>query len=379
MNNWRVAVVISLIIFGAQGLQAKEYKGSEGYSLTFPDDWTIADKKMQEDLLREGSRIVQLQDVDLSKISMVAYAKPAKPTPFVANFKVVISNQRIGTDESARAELSRQLREQFSKMGVTTISLEVATIEMAGSKAISAMSVNRFPGLPMPIRQWQVCVPHWTKTYVFTASAIDEDFASFQPQFQQIVSTARLGPAMPFWTIPVMIGVAGGLLVTVIVAKRWPKPAPVPAFAPAPLIVHPPAPPPPPPFAPPAPASGSPLPAADDRSLYNVPDPLIPPATAKPTEPPQVVAPSTGATPPGDAIEPSDAMQPVELGGLVELSQDTDIASPIDPAKHSSAPPKDGDGFIRFYCACGKRVKVPAWASRKKGRCPKCGAKLRAP
>jgi hypothetical protein len=32
-----------------------------------------------------------------------------------------------------------------------------------------------------------------------------------------------------------------------------------------------------------------------------------------------------------------------------------------------------GDGYIRFHCPCGRRLKVPALARPEVGRCPDCG------
>jgi membrane associated rhomboid family serine protease len=38
-----------------------------------------------------------------------------------------------------------------------------------------------------------------------------------------------------------------------------------------------------------------------------------------------------------------------------------------------------GDGFIRFLCSCGKRLKVPGKSGGKVGRCPHCGKKVKIP
>ena len=37
------------------------------------------------------------------------------------------------------------------------------------------------------------------------------------------------------------------------------------------------------------------------------------------------------------------------------------------------------DGFIRFACPCGKRVKMPARYAGRRGKCPGCGASIRIP
>ncbi len=40
---------------------------------------------------------------------------------------------------------------------------------------------------------------------------------------------------------------------------------------------------------------------------------------------------------------------------------------------------KTGDDFIRFYCVCGQRIKVPKSYAGKAGRCPKCKSLVRIP
>ena len=39
----------------------------------------------------------------------------------------------------------------------------------------------------------------------------------------------------------------------------------------------------------------------------------------------------------------------------------------------------DEDGFIRFHCPCGRRLKVPAEEPPKAGRCPDCGRVVPVP
>ncbi len=40
---------------------------------------------------------------------------------------------------------------------------------------------------------------------------------------------------------------------------------------------------------------------------------------------------------------------------------------------------KTDDDFIRFYCVCGQRIKVPKFYAGKAGRCPKCKSLVRIP
>lgn len=56
-------------------------------------------------------------------------------------------------------------------------------------------------------------------------------------------------------------------------------------------------------------------------------------------------------------------------------------ARKIEPERGASAAgdSKAGDDFIRFYCVCGQRIKVPKSYGGKAGRCPKCKSLVRIP
>jgi DNA-directed RNA polymerase subunit RPC12/RpoP len=43
------------------------------------------------------------------------------------------------------------------------------------------------------------------------------------------------------------------------------------------------------------------------------------------------------------------------------------------------APGADGDGYLRFLCPCGRRLKVPAADRPVAGRCPDCGRVVPVP
>jgi len=53
-------------------------------------------------------------------------------------------------------------------------------------------------------------------------------------------------------------------------------------------------------------------------------------------------------------------------------------AKKITPEK-GAGDTKTGDDFIRFYCVCGQRIKVPKSYAGKAGRCPKCKSLVRIP
>ncbi len=50
-----------------------------------------------------------------------------------------------------------------------------------------------------------------------------------------------------------------------------------------------------------------------------------------------------------------------------------------DKGGHGDAPAAPEDGFIRFFCGCGKRLKVSATDPPAHGKCPDCGAVVPVP
>jgi len=47
--------------------------------------------------------------------------------------------------------------------------------------------------------------------------------------------------------------------------------------------------------------------------------------------------------------------------------------------RHSAPKDKTGDGFLRFLCPCGRRLKVPTVGRPVAGKCPDCGRVVPVP
>jgi len=54
-------------------------------------------------------------------------------------------------------------------------------------------------------------------------------------------------------------------------------------------------------------------------------------------------------------------------------------ASEYEPAPETIEPSPIDDGYIRFPCECGKRLKVPSSYAGKNGKCPRCAKRVRVP
>ena len=52
---------------------------------------------------------------------------------------------------------------------------------------------------------------------------------------------------------------------------------------------------------------------------------------------------------------------------------------PVRPETIPLEPQTPKDGFIRFTCSCGKRLKMPAKYAGKTGKCPQCNGRLKIP
>ena len=87
-------------------------------------------------------------------------------------------------------------------------------------------------------------------------------------------------------------------------------------------------------------------------------------------------------------IEQSEAAREKELSQTIPVAAKREtrpahIASTRPRVENATLGPAKladkGDGFIRFYCECGKRLKVPESNSGKKGFCPQCKNKILVP
>jgi DNA-directed RNA polymerase subunit RPC12/RpoP len=65
--------------------------------------------------------------------------------------------------------------------------------------------------------------------------------------------------------------------------------------------------------------------------------------------------------------------------GVVIPPQSDAFGAPLPPTATRHAPAAAQDGFIRFVCPCGKKLKMPAHYAGRSGKCPQCGAQLRIP
>jgi membrane associated rhomboid family serine protease len=83
---------------------------------------------------------------------------------------------------------------------------------------------------------------------------------------------------------------------------------------------------------------------------------------------------TTEEIPAGTAAETKQIPQPV-------LSVDDFFRQPAPQTEPLPSQSKTGtgDGFIRFYCTCGKRCKVPAQFAGKTGKCPQCKQPVKIP
>ncbi|MFA6186051.1 MAG: rhomboid family intramembrane serine protease [Phycisphaerae bacterium] len=81
-------------------------------------------------------------------------------------------------------------------------------------------------------------------------------------------------------------------------------------------------------------------------------------------------------------ISPTEAAVKIQppVQPLLSMEDFLKIDSPIPESQSAEqATAQDNDGFVRFYCDCGKRCKIPIKYAGQNGKCPKCGRKIKIP
>ena len=68
-----------------------------------------------------------------------------------------------------------------------------------------------------------------------------------------------------------------------------------------------------------------------------------------------------------------------EESEAIEKRPEKPDAKKAVPERAVTEPEKPKDGFIRFNCQCGKRIKVPREYAGKTGRCPRCRRQVEVP
>ena len=192
MTAWRIPAMAGAILLFACACRAAEFKSSQGFSITYPDNWLVMSTDQPDKVRREmQSRVKQFSGVDLRRLAVIICED--SPADFVANLNVVVSSGKAPAQKSDD-EYRKLLTDEYRKLGVAVTDVQVERTQVSGLEAVSVHYNAVLQGVAQPQRQWQVTVLDKRRTFNITCSAPEADFAKYEPVFAASVNSLRIGP-----------------------------------------------------------------------------------------------------------------------------------------------------------------------------------------
>lgn len=316
--GWAALAAILL----ASAAQGATFTGHDGFSLEYPDGW-IHNASLNYDFDKPG--------IEKPIVQGMVRSPQTGPTGFNTNATIVVVREANGIDEATLPAYRQQVASEVEKAGISLSDIQSKVISLNGRKAFSVTWNARMAESPV-IRQTQRVVTGEGKAYIVTCSAAASEYTRHEATFEKIFQSMRVpgadNPVRGGWfTDAVTIGIAGGLAAAVVVAALWMrkrKAAQNTAFGASPLNT-----------------------------------PYVSP-----------YAPAATLPPPPTARVHTPAAPAADVSALEALAAAT---APAD------VPADSDDGFIRFLCPCGRKIKAPLTLSGRLARCPACQAVLTVP
>jgi hypothetical protein len=219
----------------ASSALAGEFKSQRGFSLTYPDGWSLATKEPQPDGADQPKTTVpNAPDVNLDKVAVFIYH--SAPTTLGENVNVVVVAGRFPMTDESCAKYRAGLIEQYTKRGATVSKPDCRLIKLGPRDAVSWHCDVQLPG-PVPLmRQWQLVLSSRTQAFIITCTAPASAYDKMEPIFTRIVESVQLEPDRGFSLdalspvargaiIGAVIGLlVGGIVAVVKLARRKPTP-----------------------------------------------------------------------------------------------------------------------------------------------------------
>ncbi len=212
----RIVLLVSIAALArAPSCPAAEFKGPEGFTLQYPAGWIVASKQQQDQVRGVAEELVGQANLSGSP-RFAALIHDPKQDEFMENVNVVVTPGSPSIDDKAVEAYVAALRQQFTSAGMNLAHARAERMRVGDRDAISAHYDLTLPGIPEPLRQWQVVVPGAGRTYVITCSAPPSQFGQYEPQFTSIVNSFRIDRGLAgVWDSlpgPVRVGIVGGMI-----------------------------------------------------------------------------------------------------------------------------------------------------------------------
>jgi hypothetical protein len=174
----------------ASSAHAGTFSSDHGYSIDYPDGWTIADRAESAQLEDEVGKVLSPATSNSGFGLDVVILGPSGET-FTPNVNVVVSPRSttvtegdVGAVRQAFIALHRDKGGELRQMAVT--------VETVGDRdAYSLRYATTMPGRDAPLWQWGLIVPNGGTTCHFTCSCLPEEKEQFIPVFEEMIGSVR--------------------------------------------------------------------------------------------------------------------------------------------------------------------------------------------
>jgi len=206
-------VVIAFFVpcIGGDAGAGQTYVSPKGYTIQVPPGWLVASAETQDLLQSEvQDRFSNLRDVDFRKVDVMAFN--GDRDDFAESINVVVQRGRAPVSESAIAEASSAIQNQYRSLGLSPRNFASRVAQYAGRDCFVFSYDVAFDGVD--ISQTQYVVPGSNVMYFVTCTSKFNDHAHYQPIFEQMMqSFAVTGSGLAFWQgLPWLMGalIGGG-------------------------------------------------------------------------------------------------------------------------------------------------------------------------
>src|SRR5688500_10638950 len=142
------AALVVLLASTAGTAQAKEHRSPKGYSVTYPDDWTVASEEEQAavtEAVRQSPGMQPAARGDTTELDLIL-AHPVEDF-FVENVNVIVGGKMPRVTADAQRQVERETRARMTEAGFQVIALSTTRQTIGGVEVLSTKWERRHPGL----------------------------------------------------------------------------------------------------------------------------------------------------------------------------------------------------------------------------------------
>jgi hypothetical protein len=202
-------VLLACLALGSLS-RAAEFKSSEGFSLKYPEGWTVLSEEARDSLAEAAEALSGVSSGPANCAVMIFNSEFGMGGE---NMNVVVVPGRLRIDAEAERQFSAKVREEYSAIGVVPDIVECRRTTIGGRDVLSIRYDATMPMAPDTLRQWQVAFPGSSKTFILTCTAQKSKFDQLEPLFSATVNSFKVEES--FWSKlpgPIRYGILGGLI-----------------------------------------------------------------------------------------------------------------------------------------------------------------------